>query len=122
MRFLQRFGLTALVILVVTIALSVNLLAHAVLVDSTPKAGGVVKGPDVVVSLRFNVRIDGTRSRCTLVAPDGNNKTLVLDQQSKPDILTSKAAGLVSGKYKLQWQVLAADGHISRGELTFTVQ
>jgi methionine-rich copper-binding protein CopC len=25
------------------------------------------------------------------------------------------------GAYKLQWQVLASDGHISRGEISFTV-
>jgi methionine-rich copper-binding protein CopC len=98
-----------------------KLYAHAVLVESKPKAGSTVKGPDLPVWLRFNVRVDGSRSRCTLLLPDGSTKVLVLDEQSKPDILTAKATGLSAGKYKLQWQVLAADGHISRGELTFNL-
>jgi len=122
MRTSQRFALLALATLFVSLVLPVSLFAHAVLVNSNPKAGATVKGPDLPVSLRFNVRIDGSRSRCVLVLPDGTNKTLVLDPQSKPEILTGKATGLVTGKYKLQWQVLAADGHISRGDLTFTVE
>jgi copper resistance protein C len=95
--------------------------AHAVLVDSTPVAGSTVHGPDLSLRLRFNVRVDGSRSRCTLISPDGGTTVLALDSQSKPDILTSQANRLGAGQYKLQWQVLAADGHISRGELTFNV-
>jgi len=30
--------------------------------------------------------------------------------------------GLVRGAYKLRWQVLAADGHITRGEISFEVK
>jgi len=99
-----------------------KLYAHAVLVESNPKAGSTVKGPGLTVWLRFNVRVDGSRSRCTLSLPNGTTKSLPLDKQSKPDILTGKATGLSPGKYQLQWQVLAADGHISRGELTFNLE
>ena len=94
--------------------------AHAVLMESTPKASSTVHGPDLPVRLRFSVRVDGSRSRCTLILPDGSAKRLQLEPQTYPDILTAKIADLTAGKYKLQWQVLAADGHISRGELTFT--
>ena len=99
-----------------------ELQAHAILVDSTPKAGSTVIGPDVPIRLRFNVRVDGERSRLTLVSHAGPSKPLALDKQASADVLTTKAMGLASGKYKIQWQVLAADGHISRGELAFTVQ
>jgi methionine-rich copper-binding protein CopC len=47
---------------------------------------------------------------------------LALDPQTKPNILSGKADGLTAGTYKLQWQVLAADGHITRGEFTFNVE
>ncbi len=122
MRVSQRSARLALAVLVLVIFLPIRLLAHAVLVDSSPKAGATVKGPDLTISLLFNVRVDGTRSRCTLVLPDGTTKSLPLETQAKPEMLTGKATGLVAGKYKLQWQVLAADGHISRGELPFTVE
>ena len=71
--------------------------------------------------LRFNVRIDGARSRVLLVAPDGTSSTLTLASQAKPDILQTRATGLKPGAYKLQWKVLASDGHMSSGEIPFTV-
>jgi len=52
--------------------------AHAILMESTPKLNSTVKGPDVDINLRFNVRIDGGRSRVRLVTPDGTIFTLTL--------------------------------------------
>lgn len=95
--------------------------AHAILMDSSPKLNSAVKGPDFDINLRFNVRIDGGRSRVRLVAPDGTTSTLTLAEQATPDTLQTHAAGLKPGAYKLQWQVLASDGHMSKGEIPFTV-
>jgi copper resistance protein C len=94
--------------------------AHAILMDSTPKLSSTIKGPDLDINLRFNVRIDGGRSRVSLVVPDGTTSTLMIASQSKPNTLQAHAAGLKPGVYKLQWQVLASDGHMSRGEIPFT--
>ncbi len=95
--------------------------AHAILMESTPALNSTVKGPDFGINLRYNVRIDGGRSRVRLVAPDGTVSTLTLAGQASPDTLQTRAAGLKPGAYKLQWQVLASDGHMSRGEIPFTV-
>src|SRR5664280_3357051 len=95
--------------------------AHAILMESTPKLHATVTGPDVAIRLRFNVRIDGSRSRLHLLAPDGSLHTLALAKQSTPDILQSQATGLKPGAYELQWQVLASDGHISSGKVAFNV-
>ena len=95
--------------------------AHAILMDSSPKLNSTVKGPDFDINLRFNVRIDGGRSRVRLVAPDGTSSTLTLGNQASPDTLQTHAAGLKPGTYKLLWQVLASDGHMSKGEIPFTV-
>ena len=97
-------------------------LAHAILMESTPKINSTVQGPDLDITLRFNVRIDGSRSRILLVAEDGTSTPLTLAQQSKPDILQMHASGLKPGAYKLQWNVLAADGHMSKGDVPFTVR
>ena len=90
--------------------------------DSTPKINSTVSGPDVDITLRFNVRIDGGRSRVLLVAPDGTSAALSLAKQEKPDILQMRASGLKPGYYKLQWKVLASDGHMSNGDVPFTVK
>jgi copper resistance protein C len=95
--------------------------AHAVLMESQPSLHSSVKGPEVAIWLRFNVRVDGSRSRLQLVAPDGSQQTLPLAKQSSPDILQSQVSGLKPGAYKLLWNVLASDGHMSKGEVPFTV-
>ncbi len=96
--------------------------AHAILMESTPKLHATVAGPDVPITLRFNVRVDGSRSRLHLLASDGSLRTLPLAKQSTPDILQSQATGLKPGAYKLEWNVLASDGHMSSGEVPFTVK
>lgn len=97
--------------------------AHAVLVESNPKAHQAMKGPDVDVDLKFNSRVDGARSSLTIVsATGGDAHPLALLPQSAPDHLTAKAAGLSKGDYIIRWQALSSDGHISRGQIPFDVQ
>ncbi len=112
---------SVLILLLVIVAATQVCWAHAILMDSSPKLNSTVKGPDFDINLRFNVRIDGGRSRVKLVAPDGTISTLSLAGQATPDTLQTHAAGLKPGAYKLQWQVLASDGHMSKGEIPFTV-
>jgi methionine-rich copper-binding protein CopC len=95
--------------------------AHAVLLESNPALKGQVAGPDVPIQLRFNVRIDANRSRLTLVRPDGSVQTLELNKPASANTLTSQAKSLSPGEYRLRWQVLASDGHLTRGEIPFTV-
>jgi len=95
--------------------------AHAILLESTPSLKSTVAGPDVSMKLRFNVRIDALRSRLTLIHPDGSAQALEISKQTPADTLSAEAAGLAAGAYRLRWQVLASDGHITRGEIPFTV-
>ncbi len=95
--------------------------AHAVLLESNPPLKSAVLGPNVPVKLRFNVRIDALRSRLTLIRPDGSAQALEITKQTPADTVSSQATGLSAGAYRLRWQVLASDGHITRGEIPFTV-
>jgi copper resistance protein C len=95
--------------------------AHAVLLESSPAPKSSVTGPDVPLRLRFNVRIDVARSRLTLILPDGSSQALEVEKPGSPDLISSQAKGLRPGAYVLRWQVLASDGHITRGEIPFTV-
>jgi methionine-rich copper-binding protein CopC len=96
-------------------------IAHAVLVEATPAADSAIAGPDVTVKLRFNVRIDRSRSRLTLALPDGKTTALKITDEGAPETLSARATGLGPGAYRLRWQVLAADGHITRGDIPFLV-
>ena len=98
-----------------------NAEAHAIIVDSSPAANATIAGPQFVVRLHFNSRIDQARSRITLVAPDGTSRALPDGGSAEPDILSARADGLAPGRYTLRWQVLAVDGHITRGDIPFEV-
>ncbi len=94
--------------------------AHAILLESQPEARGSVVAGHVDIRLRFNSRIDADRSRLTLTAPDGSQTVLPARREGAGNILTA-TAGLAPGAYSLRWQVLAIDGHITRGDVAFTV-
>jgi len=122
----RRFALTR--IIAGTVALAALLAAgriiegHAILKESSPAANATVEGPDVAITLKYNSRVDSTRSKVQLSHPDNSVSDLPLAKQVSPDTLSSNATGLTPGAYKLQWQVLAPDGHITRGVVPFTVK
>jgi copper resistance protein C len=95
--------------------------AHAILKEAHPAANGKVAGPDVPIMLKYNVRIDAKLSKLQLLNPDNSTSDLKIEAQSAADTLTAKATELKPGAYRIRWQVLAPDGHITRGEVPFTV-
>lgn len=109
-------GLAALALLLG----AASALAHAVVVSSRPTAHKTVKGPDLAIEIRFNSRVDPARSRLTLKRPDGSSVVLSL-QSGEGDALRSAASGLAGGGYRLLWQALSVDGHITHGVISFDV-
>jgi methionine-rich copper-binding protein CopC len=94
--------------------------AHAILEESSPAIGASVpKGP-VDLRLRYNSRIDRGRSRLTLTRPDGGRGTVPIEPDGPPDVISAHL-DLPPGAYVVRWQVLAVDGHITRGDVPFTV-
>lgn len=81
----------------------------------------MVKPGDLDITLTYNSRIDALRSSLHLVGPDGKAQTLAVERHAAPNVLAAKASGLQAGVYKIEWQVLASDGHITRGTLDFRV-
>jgi copper resistance protein C len=113
---------SALLTLAVVCICSQLLMAHAIIMSSVPAPNAKVKGPDVDITLRYNVCIDGGRSRLQLTKPDGSVVPLTIAKQDAQQVLQSKATGLTPGAYRLLWHVLASDGHMSKGEVPFTVE
>jgi methionine-rich copper-binding protein CopC len=117
-----RVALATAFILAVFVVVTSRVDAHAVLKSSSPASGGAVSGPDVPISLTFNVRVDAGRSKLQLLLPDNTTADLPAGTQPSPDTLVTTAKSLKPGAYSIRWQVLAPDGHISRGEIPFTVK
>jgi methionine-rich copper-binding protein CopC len=81
-----------------------------------------VIGPDIAVCLQFDPRIDQTRSRLSVVLPDQSLRPLAIEPPRSPATMNSRITGLVRGAYKLRRQLLAVDGHVTRGEISFEVK
>ncbi len=94
--------------------------AHAILLDSQPASGATVPAGHLAFLLRYNSRIDAARSRLTLTGPGGTASVLPITPGGPPDVLAAQA-DLPAGSYSLRWQVLAVDGHITRGDVPFTL-
>ncbi len=111
----------ALTILVAVSALAARpAIAHAILMTSDPAAGATVRPGPAHIVLHFNSRIDQARSRLELRAAGLAPAVLPMDP-SGADALAADAT-LAPGTYTLRWQVLAVDGHITRGDVPLTVK
>lgn len=121
MRTLRSFaaGIASAAIL---LAASPLAFAHAILVRSTPADHSVVHTHSVDLVLQYNSRIDA--ARCTVTLTDASGKEVPIQKESSanPGELKAAAHDLANGNYRIHWQVLASDGHITRGEVNFSVQ
>ncbi|MBV9653493.1 MAG: copper resistance protein CopC [Acetobacteraceae bacterium] len=95
--------------------------AHAILVSSEPAANGTVASGPQELEFRFNSRIDSGRSRLTLTDPDSQTVVIPVAGGGVGNVLLSKV-DLKPGAQTVRWQVLAVDGHITRGSVPFTVR
>ncbi len=96
--------------------------AHAVLVRSTPARSATVKGPEVAIELTFNSRLDKSRCTITVVRPDGTDLDLKISEAGGPNQLRTTSLNLTAGSYRIRWQALSNDGHVTHGEIPFQVQ
>ena len=119
LRRFVRVGLTAICLGAIC-AFPVIAQAHAILMESVPPADGSMKAGPATLRFRFNSRIDQIRSRLTLIRPDHSEIQLIIDPDTNDEVLETHA-DLPAGKCSVRWQVLAVDGHITRGDMTFTV-
>lgn len=95
--------------------------AHATLVHSTPADQAVVHSREIDVALEYNSRIEASRCTVTLTDLAGKAFPLQMERSARPSELKAMARNLANGNYRIHWQVLASDGHITRGDVAFTV-
>lgn len=97
--------------------------AHAHLLSSTPVTGATVATPKAVV-MHFSEKLEPKFSGADLTKADGSplgSSTLIAPADAKT-VTLSPNAPLAAGAYKVSWHVVSADGHRTKGDITFTVQ
>jgi methionine-rich copper-binding protein CopC len=97
-------------------------LAHAILVSSSPAQDARVRVGRVAIALTYNSRIDRARSRLTLFDAADRATVLAIQGEDSPAVLRAEATLTAPGAWRLRWQVLAVDGHITRGDVGFTAE
>jgi copper resistance protein C len=96
--------------------------AHAIVVAAQPAMNSTVAQGELEIRLDFNSQIDRKRSRLSLQRPDGSESVIALAPDGPAGVLAGRAQATLSGRWKLRWQVLSLDGHITRGEVRFSVR
>ena len=96
---------------------------HGIVIESSPRHEETVTAPKKLV-LRFNSRLEKRLCSVTLVGPQQSTVILVRqDAEAPPDTLIYPLPpDLKPGAYRAKWKVLAADGHVTEGAVTFTVE
>lgn len=117
-KYLRNLAATAVAL---TLAGVAPAWAHAVIVSADPTADQRVAPGKLDIRIEFNSRIDKARSRLQVIAPAGDEADVPIEQGGEPNVVTGATGDLPPGSYILRWQVLAIDGHITRGDIPFLV-
>ncbi|MGZ3464779.1 MAG: copper resistance CopC/CopD family protein [Gemmatimonadaceae bacterium] len=99
------------------------MLLHATLLRSSPAANSHLAKPPETIRLVFSEQIVPQLSQITLVRPDGVSTQLQVgtDPHDVRTLVGSVVGSLPSGRYKIVWHVVSADGHPVGGTITFFV-
>ena len=118
----KRLSMAALALGVFVLLLPRLALAHAHLVSSTPAASATVHAGNVAIELRFDSRVDAQRSTLGIEIAGGSGQAAIVHDTQRGETTLNAHADLKPGQYVVRWQALAPDGHITRGEIPFTVK
>lgn len=99
-------------------------LAHGKLESATPDSGSTVDVAPETLRLTFNEDLEPTFSSVKVADATG---TPVTKEKAKidpgnPRVMTLTVPKLVSGEYTVQWVVMTADAHKTKGTYTFKVK
>lgn len=102
--------------------------AHADFVSSNPSDGSVVQSFPSEISLTFNEELltldDESVNTISLFGPDGIEILLSSAVATGANLVATvagDAAALPTGKYRVSYRVVSADGHPVKGEISFEV-
>ncbi|WP_458248533.1 copper resistance CopC/CopD family protein [Streptomyces sp. MAI_2237] len=98
--------------------------AHAVLTDSAPGDGSVVRKPPKQVTATFDESIALVEDSMRVLDPDGRPVAAGDPHHAGGESNTAQVAldrGLGQGTYTVSWRVVSADSHAVSGAFTFSI-
>lgn len=103
-------------------SVSVTVFAHMKFTKSLPAADAVVAGKPAKVQVWFTQAPDKAVSKLTLTGPSGEVKLGVLTVDADKSMAAAVEGGVAEGSYKVAWQAAGDDGHVQKGEFSFSVR
>ena len=97
--------------------------AHGVLERSDPRAGARLRTPPAQVRLWFAGGLEPAYSRAR-VTDEGGRPVNAADSRvdaGNRALLVVPVPPLGPGRYRVEWRVLAVDGHVTEGSIRFEV-
>jgi methionine-rich copper-binding protein CopC len=107
---------------VAALALSVWVQAHTKLEKSVPADGATVTSAPAAIELYFNETLDMKVSKVEVTGPSGKVELGPAHSMAAKDIMAAVKGTLGNGKYTVAWQAAGDDGHLQKGQFSFTVQ
>ncbi|ENU7738107.1 copper homeostasis periplasmic binding protein CopC [Salmonella enterica] len=117
--------LTGILALLLSSFFTTQAQAHAHLKSAEPAAGSTVESAPGHLMLHFTEALEPTFSAADVTDSQGNTVKMekaMVDDADKSVLIVPLEDVLPSGKYTVNWHVVAVDGHKTKGDYTFTVK
>lgn len=98
--------------------------AHAILDHADPRVGSTVASSPARVTLWFSEELEPAFSRLQVLDAGGrevDGKDGAVDGHDRT-VMHASLPALAPGKYRVEWRVLSADTHVTKGDFTFEVR
>lgn len=111
----------ALLAAVATVAVTTLVQAHTHLEKSEPADGATLTAAPAAVQLFFNEKPDLKVSKVEVTGPSGKVALGPAHSMAEKDLMAAITGTLANGKYTVSWQAAGKDGHVAKGEFSFTL-
>jgi len=92
------------------------------MVDSTPKAHAIIRGPHASYVVRFDSPVNHRESRIQILRGDQVYANLPALADSAVDVLFAGGPAPPPGQYTLRWTTVSISGEAATGDIPFTVE
>jgi methionine-rich copper-binding protein CopC len=117
---LKHAGVPAVILLIV--AFSVLAEAHAKLEKTVPADKAALTAAPTSVQLWFSEKPDVAVSKIALKGPSGMVKLGPAHVMGEKTLMADIAGSIGDGSYTVSWQTSGDDGHVQKGEFTFSLK
>ena len=113
----------ALAVVLIALAVAPSAFAHAILQQSTPENGSVVRNSPQTVTLRFNEAVETAFGSIRVYDCGGSRVDAgKIGRPNGQSVSVALAKRLSAGTYTVTWRVISADSHPVAGAFTFSVK